>query len=262
MDYTTLSLNQRPHGVWEVTLSRPEAHNAMSIRMIRELRNLWDQLRADPEVRVVVLAGAGKSFCAGADLRWMQEIAQQPREQRLAEARELAEMLQALDTLPALTVARVHGAAYGGAVGLIACCDLALASEAAGFALTEVKLGLLPATISPFVIRRLGGSQARRVMLHAKRFDAAEARHLGLISRVTSVEDLDSAVEEELRWALACSPHAVQTTKALIREVEGQRPEAARELTIGQLAEVWEHPDAQEGMTAFFEKRSPAWKPA
>jgi methylglutaconyl-CoA hydratase len=261
MDYTTLALNRRPHGVLEVTLNRPETHNAMSITMIRELRDLCDALSAQNDTRAVVLTGAGRSFCAGADLRWMQEISQQSREARMREARELAEMLHALDTLPALTLARVNGPAFGGAVGVISCCDLAVASENAVFALTEVRLGILPATISPFVVRRLGGSQARRVMLHARRFDAEEALRLGLLSRVVAVEDLDEAVEAEVQLLLACAPESVGRTKQLIRQVEGQLPEDVRDLTIDQLADVWEHPSSKEGISAFFEKRPPAWKP-
>lgn len=261
MNENTIQVEESGAGIFTLTLQRPEQHNAMSLEMIRELRNALDELSGKASLRGLVLAGGnGPSFCAGGDLRWMQGIAQQPAEQRRSEAKELAEMLAALNNLPALTLARINGAAYGGGLGLIACCDLAIAVETARFALTEVKLGLIPATISPFVVGKLGGANARRVMLHAKRFDAHAAKALGLISAVVSGTDaLDQAISQELKLLAQCAPEAVRTTKQLIREVAGQPPEAVQDLTVTRLAETWETDSTREGVAAFFEKRPPHW---
>ena len=260
MSWDTIRVEESGEGIATLTLQRPEQHNAMNLEMIRELRDALNELGGNETLRGLILTGAGPTFCAGGDLRWMQGIAQQPAEQRTTEARELAEMLSALNDFNALTLARVNGAAYGGGLGLITCCDLAIAVESAQFALTEVRLGLIPATISPFVVRKLGGANARRVMLHARRFDAREAQTLGLLSGTASDQaGLDQAVSQELRILAKCAPEAVRSAKRLIREVEGQAPEAVRELTITRLAEIWETDSAREGVSAFLEKRPPKW---
>jgi len=261
MDWNTLLVEDSGAGIFTLTLQRPEQHNAMNLEMIRELRNAFDELSRKASLRGLVLSGGnGPSFCAGGDLRWMQGSAQQPAEQRRAEARELAEMLAALNDFPALTLARINGAAYGGGLGLIACCDLAVAVETAQFALTEVRLGLIPATISPFVVGKLGGANSRRVMLHAKRFNAYEAQALGLISDIAAdLEALDQAISRELKLLVKCAPEAVRTTKQLICTVENQAPETVREYTVKCLSETWETDSTHEGVSAFFEKRPPEW---
>jgi len=261
MDYKTLILEIDERKIAALTLNRPDVHNAMSLEMIRELRQAVTDLNAKPEVRAVILTGAGKSFCAGADLRWMQKIAGQKREDRIAEATELSEMLEELDQLNKPLIGRINGLSFGGAVGLIACCDIAIAVEEALFSLTEVLLGLLPATISPFVLRLIGPSNARRIMLNAHRFSAEEAVHLGLISKAVSADKLDEAIEKEINELLRCAPEAVSAAKRLIAEVRGKEPADVRSATIEKLANAWESESIKEGIDAFFSKRKPAWNP-
>ena len=227
--------------------------------MISELRQVLVDLNKHPDVRAVILTGAGKSFCAGADLRWMQKIAAQKREDRIADASELSEMLGELDQLKIPLIGRINGLSFGGAVGLISCCDIAVAVEDSLFSLTEVLLGLLPATISPYVLRRIGASNARRVMLNAHRFAAPEAVTLGLISKSVSSENLDEAVEEEISGLLRCAPEAVSAAKRLIAEVRGKAPDDVRNTTTEKLANAWESKSIKEGIDAFFSKRKPVW---
>ena len=259
MKYKTIILKIDERKIATLKLNRPDVHNAMSFEMIRELRKVVAELNANPVVRGVVLTGSGKSFCAGADLRWMQKIAGQKREDRIAEAMELSEMLGELDQINKPLIGRINGLSFGGAVGLIACCDIVIAEEGALFSLTEVLLGLLPATISPFVLRRIGPSNARRVMLNAHRFSAEEAVHLGLISKAVSTEKLDEAIEKEINELLRCSPEAVSATKKLIAEVRGKNPAEVRVATIEKLANAWESESIKEGIDAFFSKRKPVW---
>ena len=233
MKYKTIILKIDERKIATLKLNRPDVHNAMSFEMIRELRKVVAELNANPVVRGVVLTGSGESFCAGADLRWMEKIVGQ--------------------------IGRINGLSFGGAVGLIACCDIVIAEEGALFSLTEVLLGLLPATISPFVLRRIGPSNARRVMLNAHRFSAEEAVHLGLISKAVSTEKLDEAIEKEINELLRCSPEAVSATKRLIAEVRGKNPAEVRVATIEKLANAWESESIKEGIDAFFSKRKPVW---
>ena len=246
MSFQTLILTIDERQIATLTLNRPEVHNALSLEMIRELRQVVADLNTKPEVRAVILTGSGKSFCAGADLRWMQKIAGQKREDRIAEATELSEMLGELDQLNMPLIGRINGLSFGGAVGLIACCDIAVAVEDALFSLTEVLLGLLPATISPYVLRRIGASNARRVMLNAHRF---------------ATEKLDEAVEKEISELLRCAPEAVSAAKRLIAEVRDKEPDDVRSATIEKLANAWESTSIKEGIDAFFSKRKPAWNP-
>ena len=261
MSFETIILTIDERQIAYLTLNRPEVHNAMSLQMIRELRQVVTELNANLEVRAVIITGSGKSFCAGADLRWMQKIATQNREHRIAEATELSEMLGELDQLNKPLIARINGLSFGGAVGLIACCDIAVAVEDALFSLTEVLLGLLPATISPYVLRRIGASNARRVMLNAHRFAAEEAVHLGLIAKAVPAEKLDEAVEKEISELLRCAPESVSATKRLIEEVRGKEPDEIRSATIDKLANAWESDSIKEGIDAFFNKRKPSWNP-
>ena len=186
MKYKTLILKIDKRYIATLILNRPDVHNAMSIEMIREIRKVVSNLNANQNLRAVILTGAGESFCAGADLRWMHRIIKQNREDRIAEATELSEMLYELDALNKPLIGRINGLSFGGAVGLIACCDIVIASDEAQFSLTEVLLGLLPATISPFVLRRIGASNARRIVLNAHRFSAKEGVKFGLITKSVS----------------------------------------------------------------------------
>jgi methylglutaconyl-CoA hydratase len=258
-EFETLTISTDPRGVATLTLNLPEKHNALAPAMIADLHAVADRLAADDGVRVVVLTGAGKSFCAGGDLAWMSEQFRATREQRMAEARKLARMLGALNELPKPLIGRVNGQAYGGGMGMLSVCDVAVAVETARFGFTEARLGLVPATISPYVLARMGEGMARRVFMSARLFDADEARALGLVARVVPADGLDAAVEAEVAPYLACAPGAVAASKRLARSLGPAIDEAAVERTIAALADAWEAPEAREGVGAFFEKRRPRW---
>ncbi|HRO13008.1 MAG TPA: enoyl-CoA hydratase-related protein, partial [Amaricoccus sp.] len=210
-------------------------------------------------VRVVVLAGEGRSFCAGGDLEWMRAQFAADRAGRIAEARRLAGMLQALNTLPKPLIGRVQGAAYGGGVGLMAVCDAVVASTDARFGLTETRLGLIPATISPYVLARVGEGRARAVFFSGATFGCDAARALGLVWRAVAPEALDAAVEAEIAPYLAAAPAAVAAAKRLARALGPRIDEEVIEATIARLADTWETPEAREGITAFLDRRQAAW---
>ena len=248
-------------GVARVTMNNPSKHNAFDDSIIAELSNAFSALDADPQVRVVVLAAQGKSFSAGADLDWMKRMASYSKEQNLNDARALAEMLKSLNFMNKPTIARVQGAAMGGAVGLVSCCDMAAGSLRASFSLSEVKIGLVPATISPYVIAAIGQRAARRYFTTAERFDANEALKLGLLSTVVEENQLDSEVERLVTALLDNSPQAVGIAKQLVfdladREVADELIESTSEC----IASIRVSEEGQEGLTAFLQKRPPAWK--
>ncbi len=243
-----------------VTLNRPDVHNAFDDALIARLGDVLDQLARRSDVRVVVLAGAGKSFSAGADLGWMRRMAGYTEAENLADASRLARLMHRLDTMPMPTVARVHGAAIGGGVGLVACCDVALASTAAGFALSEVRLGLIPAVISPYVIGAIGPRAARRYMLTAERFDAGEARRIGLVHQVAEPDHLDALVKTVVDALKLGGPKALAETKRLALDVGGAPSEALRADTAERIARLRASPEGREGVTAFLEKRKPGWQ--
>lgn len=260
MSFETISISTDHRGVATLTLARPEQHNALSATMIAELTAAAGHLAGDPAVRVVILTGEGASFCAGADLNWMKEQVAATRQQRIAEARKLAIMLKALRDLPKPLIARVNGQAYGGGVGLISVCDAAIAVSGARFGLTETRLGLIPATISPYVIARIGAAKAARYFSSARLFDAAEARTAGLLDAVVEAGELDVAVEAEISPYFATAPGAVAAAKALVRAVAAPIDEPLIEMTLTRLADTWETAEAAEGIAAFLEKRPAAWK--
>lgn len=261
-EYATIAVAER-NDVALVTLNRPDVHNAFDEHMIRELTQALTALDRNPRVRAVILLGAGKSFCAGADLDWMRRMAGYDYEQNITDARALARLLQVLAGLSKPTIARVHGATYGGGVGLVACCDIAIAAHEATFALSEVKLGLIPATIGPYVVEAMGARAARRYMLTAERFDAAEAFRTGLVHDLTpSVTELDDRINELLGALLLAGPHAQAAVKALVRAV-AQRPIDERVVadTAERIATLRASNEGREGIAAFLGKRSPAWVP-
>ena len=258
MTHETLDLSRDARGVVTVTLRRPDVHNALSARMMDELTEVAGTLGTD-DSRVVVLTGEGKSFCAGGDLRWMQAQFAADAEGRATEGRRLAGMLQALNTMPKPLVARVQGNAFGGGVGLCCVADVAVGVDGALFGLTETRLGLIPATIGPYVIARLGEGPARRVFMSSRRFDAAEAKDLGVLSRVVAPADLDAAVEAEVAPYLVCAPGAVADAKRLARSLGPVIDEGVIEATIAALGERWKGEEAREGVGAFLEKRRPRW---
>ncbi len=260
MTYETIRVSHDARGVATVTLARPEKHNAMNAAMIAELTAAAEALAKDNSVRAVILTGEGRSFCAGGDLGWMRAQAEKDRAGKMQEARALAHMLGLWNALPKPVIGRVHGAAYGGGLGLIAVCDIVLAEENTRFALTETRLGLIPATIGPFVVRRMGEAFARQVFFTARPFDAGFLLRAGLVARVCPEEELAAAMEEEVSAVLDCAPGAVSAAKALCRDLAGAEPMQAADMTASALADRWETAETQEGIAAFFAKDVPSWR--
>ncbi|RWO60780.1 MAG: crotonase/enoyl-CoA hydratase family protein [Mesorhizobium sp.] len=260
MNFDAIRVTTDEIGVATLTLGRPDKHNAMSGQMIAELTAAAELLANDDKVRAVVLTGEGDSFCAGADLAWMRAQASAARDERIAEARKLALALRALNELPKPLIGRINGPAFGGGLGLMSVCDVAIAVDTAKFGFTEVRLGLIPATISPYVLARMGEGRARRVFMSARIFDANEARELGLLSNAVSPADLGAAVEAEVRPYRSASPQAVAAAKALARQLGPAIDDAVIGETVAMLADTWETTDAAEGIAAFFDRRRPRWQ--
>jgi len=257
--FETITTETDERGVATLTLARAEKHNAMSALMLAELTQAAADLGADETVRVVVLTAAGKTFCAGGDLGWMQEQMRMDAATRAHEAGKLATMLGALNRLPKPLIGRLQGNAFGGGVGMAAVCDVAIGVDSLKMALTETKLGIIPATIGPYVIARMGEGRARRVFMSGRVFGAEEAVELGLLARAVPEAELDAAVEREVVPYLACAPGAVAAAKKLAQDLGGAATEEAVAMSIAALAERWETAEAAEGIGAFFEKRKAAW---
>lgn len=259
--WTTITVEEC-NAVARVTLNRPEVHNAFDETLIAELTRALVALDVSPNVRAVILLGAGTSFCAGADLNWMRRMADYSYEENLADASALATLLQTLYGLAKPTIARVHGASYGGGVGLIACCDIAISVPDATFALSETKLGLVPATIAPYVIEAIGARQARRYFLTAERFEAADAFRMGLVHELASASELDQRINGLLGALMLAGPHAHTAAKALIRAV-AHRPIDRNVVadTAERIASIRATDEAREGIAAFLTRRPPAWVP-
>lgn len=255
----TIRIEVDGRGVAGLVLARAEKHNALSAQMIAELTEAAGRLARDPAVRVVVLRADGDSFCAGGDLGWMQEQMRADGATRAREATKLATMLGALNTLPKPLIGRVQGNAFGGGIGMMSVCDVAVGSDTARFGLTEARLGLIPATIGPYVVARMGEAMARRVFMSARLFGADEAVRLGLLAQAVPAADLDAAIEAEVAPYLACAPGAVAEAKRLVRRLGPPIDEAVIAETIAALVERWESPEAAEGINAFFGKRKPNW---
>jgi methylglutaconyl-CoA hydratase len=254
-----LKIETDARGVATLTLHRPEKHNALSGELIATLTEAAVRLGRDPAVRVVVLTGAGESFCAGGDLAWMKAQIEADGATRAREAKALAMMLHALNTLPKPLIARVNGAAFGGGIGMMAVADVAVGDSAARFGLTETRLGLIPATIGPYVAARMGEALARRVFMSSRRFDADEAVALGLLARAVPAESLNAATEAEVVPYLSCAPGAVAEAKALLRRLGPSIDEAAIAMSIDALVRRWESAEAREGIGAFLDRRKPRW---
>lgn len=249
-------------GIATLTLDRPALHNAFDDGLIADLTAALQSLERDDSVRAVVLTGAGASFSAGADLQWMRRMAAAGEDENREDARRLATLMRTLDGLGRPTVARVNGVAFGGGVGLIACCDIAIGVDGAKFGLTESRLGLVPAVISPYVIDAIGARQARRLFLTAELFDAHEAARIGLLHRAVPAAELDAAVQAELDRLLAAGPVAVREAKRLVQRLARPDPTARAaidEANADLIARLRVSEEGQEGLAAFFQKRRPAW---
>lgn len=259
MNYETIRYSVDARGVGTLMLHRPELHNAMNGQMWDEGRDAVRRLDEDPGVRVVVLTGEGKSFCSGGDLKYQRSQRDAPRDVKISEARKLALWLRELDTLSKPLIGRIQGPAYAGGIGLVSVCDIAIGLDSAKFSITEPRLGLVPAMISPYVMRRLGTARARRYFLNGRGFDAHEAVALGLLDRAVPASELDAAVQEEIDLALQCAPGAVRTIKRLIDYVSRHEFEDNCMYTVERIADMWDDPEAAEGLASFAEKRKPTW---
>lgn len=260
MTYETLEIRLDDRGVAYVTLALPEKRNALSALMIAELTDMACTLGSAATTRAIVLAGAGKIFCAGGDLDWMKAQIEADRPTRMREARKLAEMLNALNTMPTPLIGRIHGGAFGGGLGLACVCDIAIADTSATFGLTETRLGLIPATIGPYVLARIGEGHARRIFMSARIFGAEEARNLGFVASVVPSADLDRAVEAEVALYLAVAPRAVGAAKGLVRTLGARIDAAVIEDTIQRLADIWEGEEARQGIAAFLGRTKAPWQ--
>ena len=255
--YLTLTVNA---GVATVTLTQPEIRNAFSDEVILEITEAFRVAGERPDVRAIVLAAEGPAFCAGANLNWMRRMADYDRAENLQDAGALAEMLRTIYTCPKPTIARVQGDVYAGGMGLVAACDMAVASDNAGFCLSEVKIGLVPGTIAPYVLRAMGARAGHRYFLTGERFDAAEALRIGFVHQVVAIDQLDDAVDGLLKALLAAGPDAVRSCKKLVLDV------AEREInaqliasTVEVIADIRASDEGKEGVQAFLSKRKPAW---
>ncbi len=242
-----------------VILDRPEVHNAFNEVMIAELTEIFKKVSEDESVRVVVLTGNGKSFSAGADLNWMKKMINYSYEQNLEDSLKLAELFYLMYSLPKPVIARVNGTAIGGGTGLVAVCDIAVAAENAKFSLSEVKLGLVPACISPYVIRKVGEGRCREFFLTGERLTAKRALEAGLVNHVVSLEELDQAVQEKVDQLISSGPKALAMCKELLKNVPGMDFERAKTYTADMIASMRIGDEGQEGMNAFLEKRKPKW---
>ncbi|HEX7370817.1 MAG TPA: enoyl-CoA hydratase-related protein [Rhodanobacteraceae bacterium] len=245
-----------------LTLDRPQVHNAFDDALIADLTAALEAMANDASVRALVLTGAGATFSAGADLNWMRRMAQASAEANRDDALRLAKLLRTLHFFPKPTIARINGSAYGGGVGLVACCDIAIGVEGAKFALSEVKLGLIPATIAPYVVQAIGPRQARRLFVSAEIFDAAEAARIGLLHHSVAAEQLDEAVDRQMHFLAKGGPVAQHEAKQLALRTAGMTPESAERIDAHNaelIAKLRVSPEGQEGLSAFLDKRHAAW---
>lgn len=260
MQFTTLAVTAERH-IATVTLNRPDVRNAFNETVIAELTGAFRALGDTPDVRAIVLTGTGPAFCAGADLNWMKKMAGYSDDENRADALTLAQMLHTVWVCPKPVIARVQGDTYAGGMGLVAACDIAVASATANFCLSEAKLGLLPATISPYVIRAMGEQAARRYFITAERFDAAEALRLGFLHAVVPPQELDEKVAEIAATLVNNSPNAVRESKRLVQEVAGREIDSDLLAdTANRIAAIRASDEGRDGVRSFLEKRAPMWK--
>jgi len=250
---------KKENQVAQIILNRPKVHNAFNSTMISELLEVFQEIKDDSFIRVVILTGKGKSFCAGADLNWMKEIINYSFDQNLKESLEIAELLHTIYSIPKPTIAKVNGAAIGGGVGFLSACDIVLAANTAKFGLSEVKIGLIPAAISPYVVRRIGESKAREYFLTGERIHAERARELGLVNHFYSPQKLEEETQNMVSQLLSSGPNAIANCKQLLFKVPQISLTEAKEFTARMIADLRISKEGQEGMNSFLEKRKPNW---
>ncbi len=256
--YETVRL-QKAGPVAQVTFCRPDVHNAFNDTLIYEMTDLFQSLRDDKEIRVVVLTGEGKSFCAGADLNWMRRVKDYSFEKNLEESLALADLFWLIYTTPLPIVGRINGAAIGGGTGFVAVCDIAVAAESAKFSFSEVKIGLVPACIGPYVIRKIGEGKAREFFISGERLTAVEAHRIGLVNRYYPDAKLDEEIDSLVKSLLSSGPNAIKMAKELITNVPHMTPEQFKPYTAEMIAKLRKSDEGQEGMDAFLNKRKPNW---
>jgi methylglutaconyl-CoA hydratase len=258
MSYETI-IYEIKNNVATISLNRPQIHNAFNKKMIEELSDAFKNVAEDSKVRVVILTGKGKSFCAGADLNWMREIINYSFEENLKESNQIAELLYYIYSLPKPTIARINGTTIGGGTGLMAVCDIVVASKNAMFGLSEVKLGLIPAVISPYVIKRIGETNARQYFLTGERLTAEDALKIGLVNKIVSDEELNVEIEKIVNQLITSGPVAIAKCKELLNNIPKMSLEEAKTYTAKMIADLRISEEGQEGMSAFLEKRKPKW---
>jgi methylglutaconyl-CoA hydratase len=258
MNYTTVKY-QKDGRIGRVSFCRPEIHNAFNGTVIREMIHLFGELAKDDQLRVVLLTGEGKSFCAGADLNWMREIINQSFEENLAESSALADLFHQIYTFKRPVVGRINGAAIGGGTGFVAVCDIAIAARSAKFSFSEVKIGVVPACIGPYVIRKMGEGKARELFITGERMSADRSFEVGLVNKVVDDDQLDSEVDGLIQTILTSGPEAVAMAKKLVSEVPLMSPEKFKPFTAEMIARLRVSDEGQEGMDAFLNKRKPSW---
>ncbi len=246
-------------GIARVTLARPDVRNAFNAEVIAQLHDAFSRITAADDVRAVVLAGEGKVFCGGADINWMRASLDLTYEANLADAERMSDMFRAIDNCPKPVIGRVHGAALGGGAGLAAVCDIVVAADDAVFGFTEVKLGIIPAVISPFVLAKIGASHARALFVTGERFDAARAKAIGLVHEVVGLDDLDAAIDRRIEELRSAGPGAIAAAKLVVRRVLDNPYEASRAITTQAIAQQRVTPEGQEGLRAFLERRPPSF---
>jgi len=256
MTNSSLLINTDQRGVCTINLNRPEKHNAFNAEIIAELLDALVQVNSDAGIRVVVISGVGESFSSGADLEWMRASAEFDEASNIHDAKQLSDLMRVLYELNKPSIARINGSAFGGALGLIACCDIAIAIDTAEFAFSEVRLGLAPAVISPYILMSIGPRHARRLFLTAERFSAADALAFDLVHKVCAADQLDQETDKQIAMLLKAGPQAITVCKALVPRLTNEQIDT--ELTV-LIAKLRISAEGQEGLTAFFEKRKPDW---
>jgi len=258
MNYTTVKY-EKQNRVARVTFNRPEIHNAFNATVITEMQQVFNEIEKDDSIRAVVLTGTGKSFCAGADLNWMRSVIKQSYEENLAESNALAELLHSVYTCVRPVIGRINGAAIGGGTGFVAVCDIAFAARSAVFSFSEVKIGVVPACIGPYVVKKIGEGKTRELFITGERMNAERAHEVGLVNKVVDDDQLDSEVDKLIKFILSSGPQAVAMAKKLTSEVPAMTPEQYKPYTAEMIARLRISDEGQEGMDAFLNKRRPKW---